>query len=222
MIEFTNVKLMYVKEFCALYNVNFKVKSGEKVAVVGALDSGKTSLLRVIAKLETPNSGEVCYNDVPLSSIDYSSELSVAYMASTPILLKGTVRKNIEYVLSIRKIKKDDRAKIISQALEDFALKSAENEKVKNLSMYQKRLLQFAMLSVREKIDVLLVDDILVGLSDNERETIKQLLKTFMDKKETTTFFACGDEQLAKELCDKIIYLKLGSVDKIESSRLKI
>ncbi len=222
MIEFTNVKLMYVKEFYALYNVNFKVNNGERVALTGALDSGKTSLLRIFAKLEKPNSGEICYNDIPLSDIDYEKDLSVAYVANTPILLKGTVRKNIEYVLKIRKCPNADRSQIIDKALDDFALKAVANEKIKNISMYHKRLLQFAMLSIRPRIDVLLVDDILGGLSEAEYKNVKEILKTFMNKKGTTTFFACSDEVLAKELCDKIVYLKLGAVDKIESARLKI
>ena len=222
MIEFTNVKLMYVKEFYALYNVNFKVNNGEKVALVGALDSGKTSLLRIFAKLEKPNSGEICYNDIPLCDIDYEKDLSVAYISNTPILLRSTVRKNIEYVLKIRKYPKDERVQIINKTLNDFALSTVANEKVKNISLYQKRLLQFAKLSIRQRIDVLLVDDILAGLNDAEYKTIKEICKTFMNKKGTTTFFACSDEALAKELCDKIVFLKLGAVDKIESARLKI
>lgn len=222
MIEFTNIKLMYVKEFYALYNVNFKVSNGEKVALVGALDSGKTSLLRIFAKLEKPNSGEICYNDIPLCEINYEKDLSVAYVSNTPILLKGSVRKNIEYVLKVRKCPKAERTQIVEKVLEDFALKAVESEKIKNISMYQKRLLQFAMLSIRARIDVLLVDDILAGLNTAEYVTIKEILKTFMNKKGTTTFFACSDEIIAKELCDKIVYLKLGAVDKIESAKLKM
>lgn len=222
MIEFTNVKLMYVKEFYALYNVNFKVNNGEKVALTGAQDSGKTSLLRIFAKLEKPDSGEICYNDIPLTDIDYEKDLSVAYVSNTPILLRSSVRKNIEYVLKVRKYPKAERAQVIDKTLDDFALKSVANEKIKNISMYQKRLLQFAMLSTRPRIDVLLVDDILVGLSETESKTIKEILKTFMNKKGTTTFFACSNESIAKELCDKIVYLKLGAVEKIESAKLKI
>lgn len=222
MIEFSNVKLMYVKEFCALYNVSFKVKSGQKVAIAGELDSGKTSLLRLLAKLEKPTSGEICYNDVPLNDIDYSKDLSVAYLANVPILLGGSVRKNLKYVLKIRKPPKNDINVIIDKTLEDFALKSVEKVKTKNLSLYQKRLLQFAMLSIRDKVDILLVDDILTELDGLEYKTIKELLITFMAKKETTTFFASSDIQLAKELCDTIICLKLGAIEKIESSKLKI
>ena len=221
MIEFCNVKLGYIKEFYALYNLNLKVSNGEKVAIVGEQDAGKTSFLRLLAKLEKISSGDIYYNDVPLESIDYSKDLSVAYLAYKPILLNASVRKNLEYVLKIRKVNKDDRNKIIDKALEDFALTTVKDIKVKKISLYQQRLLQFAMISVRPKIDLLLVDDILNGLNDNEHQTIREILQSFM-KKDTTTFYATGDINEAKNLCEKIVYLKLGAIDNIENNKLKI
>lgn len=221
MVEFCNVKLGYIKEFYALYNLNLKVSNGEKVAIVGERDSGKTSFLRLLAKLEKITSGDIYYNDVPLESIDYSKDISVAYIANKPILLNSTVKKNIEYVLKVRKVSKEDRTKIVNKALEDFALTANAENKVKKISLYQKRLLQFAMLSVRQKIDLLLVDDILDGLVDSERQTIKEILMSFM-KKDTTVFYATSDINEAKSLCDKIVYLKLGAIEKIENNKLKI
>lgn len=221
MIEFCNVKLGYIKEFYALYNLNLKVSNGEKVAIVGEQDAGKTSFLRLLAKLEKISSGDIYYNDVPLESIDYSKDLSVAYLAYKPILLNASVRKNLEYVLKIRKVNKEDRNKIIDKALEDFALTTVKDIKVKKISLYQQRLLQFAMISVRPKIDLLLVDDILNGLNDNEHQTIREILQSFM-KKDTTTFYATGDINEAKNLCEKIVYLKLGAIDNIENNKLKI
>lgn len=221
MIEFCNVKLGYIKEFYALYNLNLKVSNGEKVAIVGEQDAGKTSFLRLLAKLEKITSGDIYYNDVPLENIDYSKDLSVAYLAYKPILLNASVRKNIEYVLKIRKVNKDDRNKIVDKALEDFALTTIKDTKVKKISLYQQRLLQFAMISVRPKIDLLLVDDILNGLNDNERQTIRELLQSFM-KKDTTTFYATRNINEAKNLCEKIVYLKLGAIENVENNKLKI
>jgi len=220
-IEFCNVKLGYIKEFYALYNLNLKVENFEKVAIVGGQDDGKTSFLRILAKLEDASSGEVYYNNVPLDAIDYSTDLSVGYIATRPILLNASVRKNLEFVLKNRKIKKEDREAILEKTLEDFGLLTSAKVKTKKLSLYQKRLLQFAMLSVRPKIDLLLVDDILKDMTESEYLNIKDILKSFM-KKETTVFFATSVLEDAKELCDKIVYLKLGAIDKIEINKLKI
>ena len=221
MIEFCNVKLGYIKEYYALYNLNLKVGNGEKVAIVGAQDDGKTSFLRLLAKLEKANSGDIYYNDILLDSIDYSKDLSVAYLAYKPILLSASVKKNIEYVLKLREVDKKERKDIVNKVLEDFGLKNLENIKVKKLTMYQQRLLQFSMISIRQKIDILLVDDILNGLNDSERSNIKDILLSFM-KKDTTVFYATSDIDLAKSFCEKIVYLKLGAIDKIENNKLKL
>ena len=221
MIEFCNVKLGYIKEYYALYNLNLKVGNGEKVAIVGAQDDGKTSLLRLLAKLEKANSGDIYYNDILLDNIDYSKDLSVAYLAYKPILLTLSVKKNIEYVLKIREVNKKERNEIVNKVLEDFGLKNLENTKIKKLTIYQQRLLQFAMISIRQKIDILLVDDILNGLNDSERNNIKDILLSFM-KKDTTVFYATSDIELAKSICEKIVYLKLGAIEKIENNKLKL
>ncbi len=221
MIEFVNVKLGYVKEYFALYNLNLKVGNGEKVAIIGQQDDGKTSFLRLLAKLEKPTFGDIYYNDVLLENIDYSKDLSVAYIANKPILLNSTPAKNIDYVLKIKKVKRLDRKNIIDKILEDFGLTECKNLRIKNLSLYQKRLLQFAMLSIRQKIDILLVDDILLNLEDKQRKNILDILVSFM-KKDTTVFFATKDIEVAKSICEKIVYLKLGAIERIENNKLKI
>ena len=59
MIRVKNLCLKYTKEYYALFDVSFDVKKGESVALLGEECSGKTSMLRVLAGLETANSGEV-------------------------------------------------------------------------------------------------------------------------------------------------------------------
>ena len=54
MLSINHLFLKYTREFYALYDINLQVADGEKVAFVGADNSGKTSLLRVISKLEKP------------------------------------------------------------------------------------------------------------------------------------------------------------------------
>ena len=52
MIKIKNLFLRYTREFYALYDVSIDVEEGESVALVGEDESGKTSLLRILAKLE--------------------------------------------------------------------------------------------------------------------------------------------------------------------------
>lgn len=58
MVSIKNLYLKYTKEFFALEDVNLDVAEGESVAFVGESNSGKTTLLRVIAKLQEFDSGQ--------------------------------------------------------------------------------------------------------------------------------------------------------------------
>ena len=214
MISIKNLKLGYIREFYALYDINLEIQKGEKVAILGQEDSGKTSLLRVIAKLQKPTSGEITINEIPLNKINFAVDLSVAFLPSHPILFENkSVRKNIEYVLNIRQIPKEELLNLTDAILKDFALESYAKSKVKYLCLYHKRLLQFAMLSIRKKIDLLLIDDIFVGLNEKERKNIYEIAKSFIKHEDTTVLFATKDENIAKDLCSKIVKLHLGSIE---------
>ena len=75
----------YTREFYALYDVNMEVADGERVALIGADDSGKTSLLRIISKLEKPSKGEVYLKDRPLKKVNFRSDISAGYVPATPV-----------------------------------------------------------------------------------------------------------------------------------------
>lgn len=211
MISIKNLKLGYIREFYALYDINLEIAKGEKIAIVGEENSGKTSFLRIIAQLQKPTSGEITINDIPLSKLDYSVDLSVAFVPTHPILLeRKSVRKNIEYVLKLRQTSNESLLNRIDAVMKDFGIEKYADTKVKFLSMYQRRLLQFAMLSVRERIDILLIDDIF-DLPPKEKKTIIEIAKSFSSREETTSIIAVSDAEIAKELNAKIINMSLGS-----------
>ena len=76
MLSIKHLFLKYTREFYALYDINIEVEDGESVALVGQDDSGKTSLLRVIAKFEKPTTGVVYLKDRPLKKVNFRSDIS--------------------------------------------------------------------------------------------------------------------------------------------------
>ena len=69
MISVKNLYLSFTKEFDALHDVSFEVADAQKVAFVGEADSGKTMLLRVLAKLEDFKRGEVYVKNINIKKI---------------------------------------------------------------------------------------------------------------------------------------------------------
>lgn len=220
MISIKNLYLSFTKEYDALHNITLEVADGEKVALVGDSESGKTMLLRVIAGLEKYKQGEVYLKGINLHNIDFKQDLSVGFVPKSFVFLKNkTVKENLEYVLKMRNM---DMATInlkVLTALKNFDIEPMQNLKVKELSDYQKTLVQLARVSMR-KVDLFLIDNICEGLSDVEQGDIVSKLKMLIEERPESTFvLAFNNPNLANELGLKIIKLKDGCVVKDEKDQ---
>lgn len=96
-ISFRQVSLRYEK--CghnALDNVTLDIAPGQLVLVVGVNGSGKSSLLKLIARLQNPTEGEILIDDNPLSTYDSDDvRASIAFLPQLPLLFPMSVKENI-------------------------------------------------------------------------------------------------------------------------------
>lgn len=214
MIVVNKLYLKYIREYYALFDVNLEIKKGEKVALVGEESSGKTSLLRILAKLENFSSGEVYINNIPLKKISYKDDLSVGYLPVHPIFLKKkTVFQNLKYILKERKFDPNLIETKINNVLADLELDKFKDAYIENLSLFEQYLISIARLVLRDKIDLILIDDIFCKLTDSETEKILQILKQkFLSNPELTAVVATSDKELAQKIANKSIYFKSGSI----------
>lgn len=213
MIKVKNVFLKYTKEFYALYDINFDIEKGESVAFLGEENSGKTTMLRVLAGLEKVNSGEVYIKDIPIKKIDFSCDINMGYVPATPVFLpKKSVYENLKYILKTRKFSKQETEEKINALLINYNLEKIRDEKICNLSLYQKYLLSFARLSFR-KLDIILIDNIFEKLSEEELDNIQGLILKEYVKTGTTTVLATTSNEIAKVLTKRIIKFNLGSIE---------
>lgn len=214
MISFVNVYVKYTKEFYALANVNFKADAGEVVCLLGPKDSGKTSILRLLAGLEKQDKGEIYVKDIPLEKLDYQNDISMGYIPyKANFFDKKNVYQNLKYVLDIRKIDKSQIEEKINKATIDFRLESLLHEKIYKLSLFQKYLVSIARLSFR-KLDVLLIDNIFDELTKDETKEILKLLKNHFIDKSTLILFATANENIAKGIATRTLCLENGVITK--------
>lgn len=215
MIEINHLYHRYIREYYALFDVNLHIDKTEKVALVGSEDSGKTSLIRILSKLEKPSSGEVLINGKDLFKVDYKTDLSVGYIPVFPIFYENkSVYDNLKYILKIRNVDKNLYDSSIKTVLKNFDLEKFENTQVKKLSLYEKYKLSFARLELRN-LDILLVDNIFDNfgeLKDDQKENLLKILKNFYEMSNLTMLIATSSPEIANSLSDKSIYFKSGSV----------
>jgi len=80
----------------ALKGMSLHIKAGEKVAIVGRVGSGKTTIGKLIAKLYLPDQGHIRIDDIDVNQIDPSAlRLQIGYVGQEPWLMAGNVEQNI-------------------------------------------------------------------------------------------------------------------------------
>lgn len=213
MIKVNNLYLGFNKEFYALYNISLNVNKGERVALIGEKDSGKTCLLRVLAGLENFNQGEVYVNNISVKKINYKTDCNMAYIPKSPIVMNNkTVKENLEYVLKIRKTDQTSINFKVLTALKTFDIESIKDVKVKNLSEFQKMQLQLARASLRT-VELYLIDYILEDFTKSEKEKLLNYLEVLVKDNSATFVFAFKNEKTAAKFDARIIKLKYGSIE---------
>ncbi len=98
-IEFHDVSFQYPgAEVASLKNVSFRLKKGEKLAIIGRIGSGKTTLEKLLLGLYEPTSGSVTLDGIDLNQIDPADlRRNIGYIPQDIMLFFGTVRENIVY-----------------------------------------------------------------------------------------------------------------------------
>lgn len=215
MISFKNVFVKYTKEFYALSNINLEAKEGEKIALVGPKGSGKTCIIRLLAGLDKLTKGEIYINDIPIGKVDFLRDISMGYIPFHPVFFdRKSVLDNLKYVLDVRKTKEGTSQEKLNKAVMDFRLESIALEKIYKLSIFQKYVVSVARLSFR-KLGYLLIDDIFENLNPKETKELVRLIKKYLINEDTIVFFSTTNEEIAKSLATKIVYLKYGAIDKV-------
>ncbi|QOP45168.1 type I secretion system permease/ATPase [Sulfurimonas paralvinellae] len=96
-IEFKDVSFNYPgTEVPALTNVSFVINPGEKVAIIGRIGSGKSTIAKLILKLYEPTSGTILIDDIDIAQIDPADlRRFISYVPQDVHLFKGTIKDNI-------------------------------------------------------------------------------------------------------------------------------
>lgn len=99
-IEFRNVSFSYDKHSSdpVLKNISFKIKPGEKIALLGATGSGKSTLAALIPRLYDASSGEILIDNIPIKKLPlHDLRKGIGMAPQQTILFSGSIRDNISY-----------------------------------------------------------------------------------------------------------------------------
>ncbi len=178
-----------------LSDINFTLKRGETLGIIGKTGSGKSTLLQMIVRQLDPSSGEISYNSEKLSSVnltEYRRQLSV--VPQDVFLFSDTIRNNIAFgALNFEQVTEEE---IVNAAKDAHVLHNIEafpdkfetvlGERGVNLSGGQKQRVSIARALIR-KPDILLLDDCLSAVDTETEEIILGNLKQLNQENQTTS-----------------------------------
>jgi sulfate transport system ATP-binding protein len=201
-------------DFVALDDVDLTVRSGALTALLGPSGGGKSTLLRIIAGLERPDTGSV--------EIDGEDATRLAprhrdvgfvfqhYAAFTHL----SVYRNVAFGLEIRKRPKEEIRQRVHQLLELVHLEQFADRLPSQLSGGQRQRMALARaLAVEPK--VLLLDEPFGALDAKVRKELRDWLRRLHDEVHVTTLFVTHDQEEALEVSDEIVVINEGRVEQV-------
>ena len=193
----------------AVDQVDIAISSGEFFSLLGASGCGKTTLLRMLAGFESPTSGEIFIDGVPISGVPPHKRPTNMVFQNYAIFPHLNVYRNIAYGLRSEKLTKAETAKRVDEALEMVQLRGFGDRRSNELSGGQRQRIALARaLICRPK--VLLLDEPLGALDKKLREEMQLELRALQQALGITFIFVTHDQEEAMTLSDRIAVMSEG------------
>ena len=218
-IKFENVDFSYVKENKVLRNINLNIKKGEKVAIVGATGSGKSTIIKLILRLYDLESGEIKINNKNIKNYKLSDlRSSISLVNQDIFLFADSIFKNITlFDKKISKKEVEKAAKTIGVLEFIKKLPGGLNYNVKErgvmLSEGQRQIISFLRAYV-SKPNILILDEATSSI-DSKTEELIQFATNKIIQDKTSIIIAHRLSTIIS--ADKIVVMKAGKIMEIGS-----
>ena len=197
-----------------LNKVSFSFKKGNLYTILGRTLSGKTTLLKTIAGLLTPDSGSMQFEDKDFLKVPvWERNVAMVYQQfiNYPHL---NVFENVAFPIKQRKVNNQDIKDVVLKSLKSVGLEGYENRKIQELSGGQQQRVSLAR-SLVKNAKILLLDEPLVNLDYKLREQLREEFKSIFSQglsEESIVIFSTTDPREAMELNGEVIAIDEGQV----------
>ena len=214
-IEFKDVSLTYDDtKIKALKNINFSIKKGETIAILGKTGSGKTSIVNLVSRLYDVSSGTIRIDDISIKNINLIDlRKGIGFVPQDPFLFSDSISNNIKFGFeqaSKQEIISAATNAVVHQNIDGFKDKydTILGERGVTLSGGQKQRVSIARAIIKNP-KILIFDDCLSAVDTETEERILANLESV--SKDKTTFIISHRVSSAKN-ADKIIILDDGEI----------
>src|SRR5215469_12894295 len=195
----------------AVDGVDLAIREGEFLVLLGPSGCGKTTLLRMIAGLEIPTSGDILIGGKVVNELPPRARKIAMVFQSYALYPHLSVAKNIAFPLKAQGAPRDSIAGEVERAAKMFGIERLLQRKPRQLSGGERQRVALARAMVRHP-DVFLLDEPLSNLDAKLRNLARDELKQFQRRLGTTTIYVTHDQVEAMGLGDRIAVMSGGKV----------
>ena len=194
-----------------LDDVNLSVARGEFVTLLGASGCGKTTLLRIIAGFEHPDTGRVCISGRDVTEVQPHNRPVNLVFQRAALFPHLNVRENIEFGLRLKRVRRAEIDARVAEALALVRMEGFGDRRSNTLSGGQEQRIALARALVNQP-EVLLLDEPLSALDRQIRRELQRELKRIHRELGGTFIFVTHDQEEAMVLSDRIVLVQDGRI----------
>ena len=217
-VEFKNVSFKYNEDSdYVLKNINFQVKEGEKIGIIGGTGAGKSTLVSLISRLYDATEGEILIGGVNVKDLNLAElRKNIGFVTQENTLFSGTIERNLKFGsaeadrdLVEESVKEAEAYEFIME--KENAYESIVEQRGQNFSGGQKQRLCIARV-LNRNCKIFIMDDSTSALDMATEAKLQNSIKKRMKNK---TMFVIAQRISAIADADKIIVLDNGTINAI-------
>lgn len=194
-----------------LDHMDLDIESGYFYTLLGPSGCGKTTILKLIAGFETPDSGEIIYQNRSIENLPANKRKVNTVFQDYALFPHLNVYDNIAFGLKLKKLSKKDIDQKVTDALKLVKLSGYEQRSINDMSGGQKQRVAIARAIVNEP-EILLLNESLSALDLKLRTEMQYELRELQSRLGITFIFVTHDQEEALALSDYIFVMKDGKI----------
>lgn len=220
LIKLNNIEKIYgigENQVTALHNINFSIKSGELVSIIGASGSGKTTLMNILGLLDLPTRGQYYLDDIEISHLNDNQlaetrNRKIGFVfQSFFLILKLTAKQNVMLPLLYRNMSVVEAGNKASAMLKHLGIAKFEHHRPNQLSGGQQQRVALARALVGEP-EVILADEPTGALDTKNSRAVMQEFIRLNEAEKRTLIIVTHDPHIAEQ-CPRVIKISDGELE---------
>lgn len=207
-------KKFLASDSIAVNHINLTIEDGELAVFLGPSGCGKTTTMRMIAGLETPDSGQIFIGERDVTYIAPKDRRVAMVFQNFSMYPSMTVYENIAFPLHVLKLSRQEIDRQVKEAAELVGVGHLLQRSWRQVSGGEAQRVALARAMVRRP-EVFLMDEPLSNLDAKLRVQLRTEIKRLHQETGTTMIFVTHDQEEAMSLGDKIVVMDRGSVQQV-------